>query len=223
MRLSVVIPALGEGERLLDTLGSLAHLEAEEIVVAAHGEDAATRCAAQAMAGVTWVECPAASRGAQLARGAQAATGEALLFLHADTRLPRGAGAAILKALADPTVVGGAFRLAFDARHPALALLARMSALPWRFAYMGDQGLFCRRAALRRAGGVRALPLFEDVDLALRLARQGRLVRLPIAAVTSARRFAAHGPWRQLALNAVLLGRYHAGASPEALARRYRA
>ena len=78
--------------------------------------------------------------------------------------------------LARPRVAGGAFRLAFDAEHPALALLARMSSATWPLAFLGDQGFFCRRDDYDAIGGHRPWPLFEDVDLAERLARRGRLV-----------------------------------------------
>ncbi len=221
--ISVVIPTRAEGAGLLGALASLAAgAGAGEVVVAAHGESRAVRRRAERCARLRWVECPRACRGEQLALGAAAAAGEVLLFLHADTRLPAGAPEAIASALRAPGVAGGGFRLAFDARHPALALLTWMSAAPWRLAYFGDQGFFVRRADYLAVGGHRPLRLFEDLDLAARLAARGRLVRLPGAARTSARRFVAAGPWRQLARNAWLLARYLAGGSPERLAARYR-
>ena len=221
--ISVIIPTHAEGDRLAEGVAALHAIGlGEEILVAAHLESPETRRRVERGGAVRWLTCPAASRGAQLARGAAEARGDVLLFLHADTRLPDDAGGLLRGALADPRVAGGAFRLAFDARHPALALLERLSALEWRSAYLGDQALFCRTAHYHAAGGFRPLPLFEDVDFIRRLARQGRLARLPAVATTSARRFTAAGPWRQLLRNALLLTRYYLGEAPERLAREYR-
>lgn len=221
--ISAVIPSRGEGATLLRCIAALSQLDGEgEIVVAAWGESRAVRRRAERCGRLRWIECPSPSRGAQLNRGGQAAHGDALIFVHADTRLPAAAAELVTRALAVPGVVGGGFRLRFDRAHPALGLLERLSALPWRSAFFGDQALFCRRRDFEAAGGFRESRLFEDVDLAWRLSRRGRLVRLPAAVTTSARRFAAAGPWRQLALNASLLSRYYAGARPEQLAKRYR-
>lgn len=221
--LSVVIPSRREGARLLACLSALTSMDAiDEVVVAAREERPGVRRRASGCPRVHWVPCPVSSRGAQLALGAAAARGDALLFLHADTRLPDGAGRAIGRALADPAIVGGGFRLSFDAAHPALTLLARLSALPWRVAYFGDQGLFCRRKDFEAVGGFPDQPLFEDVDLAMRLARRGRLVRLAGRAMTSGRRFLDAGPWRQLTLNATLLALHRLGAPAERLAAVYR-
>jgi hypothetical protein len=149
-----------------------------ETIVAAHGETPETRRRAQSCAQVRWLDCPEASRGIQLNRGAAAAQGDILLLLHADSRLPRDGDRHIASGLSTPGVVGGAFRLGFDARHPVLDALSALSAIPWRTAIFGDQAMFCTRTAFESVGGFRPEPLFEDVDLALALARHGRLVRL---------------------------------------------
>ena len=220
--LSVVVPARREGARLLSTIDALLQRPSVgEVVAAAHGEAGSVRRRAEYRRRLTWVPCPRACRGEQLNLGAQRARGDTLLFLHADTMLPEGAEAAIEVALRDPRVLGGAFRLRFDARHPALRLVSHLSPLPWRLAYFGDQGFFCRRAAFEAAGGFAPFPLLEDVDLARRIARRGRLVRLPLSVTTSARRFLARGPWRQVGLDAALLALYYLGVGPHRLARVY--
>lgn len=219
--LSIVVPSYREGERLLEALDALRDVVPHaDVVVAASGESAATRDAARSR-GARWLDAPHPSRGDQLRRGAELARGGTLWFVHADTRLPPGAGEMIRAALAAPGVAGGAFRLRFDARHPVFEGLARMSALSWTASFLGDQAMFCRRDAYESAGGFAAVPLFEDVDLARRLARVGRLVRLGASVTTSARRFTRRGPVRQLATNAALLLAYHAGVDPARLARRY--
>jgi rSAM/selenodomain-associated transferase 2 len=227
--ISVIMPARLEGRRLLAALAALADSGNDpaardaEIVVAAHGESPETRARAERCPQLRWVDCPQASRGEQLALGAAAARGDILWFVHADTRVPPGSATLIQAALDDPGVSGGGFRLRFDAHHPALALLERLSALPWRAAFLGDQGFFCRRQDYEAIGGFAKIPLFEDVDLAQRLARRGRLVRIGAAVTTSARRFRRRGPWRQLALNAMLWIRHYAGDDPRRAARRYEA
>ena len=221
--LSVIVPTRGEGGTLLRTLASLAtDPEVGEVVVAASGERAGTRRRAERCRGLRWVECAVAGRGPQLNRGAAAASGEHLLFLHADTLLPPDAAHAVARALERPDVAGGGFRLAFDAVHPALRLLERLSAIPWPSAYFGDQGFFCRRVDFLAVGGYPEQPLFEDVVLARRLAGRGRLVRLPGRARTLARRFLAAGPWRQLAGNAAMLALHRLGVPAATLARHYR-
>ncbi len=219
--ISVVIPSHREGVRLVEAVrAARTALGEAEILVAAHGEPAAIRQVVEAE-GTRWIESPRACRGHQLMLGASAAQGAVLLFLHADTRLPLDAARAVREAVGRERVAGGAFRLRFDREHPVLRLLASLSGSTLSTAFLGDQALFCTRAAYDAAGGFRPLPLFEDVDLAQRLARVGALVRLRPAVTTSGRRFSEHGPWRQLARNALLMLGYHAGVGPERLARWY--
>ncbi|MGH7729964.1 MAG: TIGR04283 family arsenosugar biosynthesis glycosyltransferase [Candidatus Eiseniibacteriota bacterium] len=221
--LSVIVPTRGEGRTVLRGLAALTVLPGvDEVVVAAWGERPAVRRWAERCPRLRWVECPRAGRGAQLNHGAAAARGTLLLFLHADTGLPADAALVVRRVLARRDVAGGGFRLAFDVAHPALRMLERLSALAWRGAYFGDQGFFCRRADFEAAGGYPDQPLFEDVDLARRLARRGRLLRLSERAGTSARRFVAAGPWRQLTLNAAILALHTLGVPATALARLYR-
>jgi rSAM/selenodomain-associated transferase 2 len=219
--LSVIIPTWREGAGLIEALHAARQAVGQaELVVVGADETDAVREAARGL-GVHWVDAPRPCRGLQLDVGAQRAGGDRLLFLHADTRLPDGAGRMIHDALDDPCVAGGAFRLRFDRTHPVLDLLARMSAIRLPAAFLGDQGLFCTRAAYRAAGGFHPQPLFEDVDLARRLARVGRLVRLARPVTTSARRFVGRGPLRQLGVNAALYLAFLAGVAPRRLITAY--
>jgi rSAM/selenodomain-associated transferase 2 len=195
VKLSVVIPALDEAERIAAAVESARAPGVEVLVVDGGSSDDTAQRAAAAGARVLKAE---RGRARQLDAGVRASAGDAVLFLHADTRLPPAYADAVAGALADPRVVGGAFRLRFDARSRALRWIERAARLrSWllRMPY-GDQALFVRRTALSAIGGVPQVPLMEDLDLVSALRRRGRLALLPQDAVTSARRHLAAGPWR---------------------------
>jgi rSAM/selenodomain-associated transferase 2 len=220
--LSVVIPALNEAAELQETLRRLRQVpEVTEIIVSDGGSTDATEAIAR-QAGARFLTGPR-GRGGQLRRGAQLATGDVLLFLHADTWLPEHAGDAIANALADPAVVGGAFRKAFRDPHWLMAgseLRCRLRMRCLQFAY-ADQALFVRREVLERIGGVPDVPLMEEHLLCRALRREGRLALADATVTTSARRFRERGVlrtyWRMCAVNL----RWHLGAAPEELARLY--
>jgi len=218
--ISVVIPTLNAAGYLPACLAALEEGPVGEIVVADAGSaDGAAALAAEAGARVLGPLPP--SRGAQLAAGCAAATEPWLLLLHADTRLEPGWGAAARRHMAERPEHAGWFRFALDDPAPVaraweagVALRSRMG-LPY-----GDQGLLISRTLLDAVGGVRPLPLMEDVDLVRRLGRR-RLAPLGARAVTSARRYRAHGYLRTALGNWALLARWRLGADPADLARRY--
>jgi rSAM/selenodomain-associated transferase 2 len=216
-RVSVVIPALDEAERVGAAIRSV-RADAEVIVVDGGSRDATREVAATEGARV--LDAPP-GRGRQLDEGARAATGDWLVFLHADTRLEAGWAAAL--AGLPSHVVGGAFRLAIDSDRLAFRIIeravrvrVRLLALPY-----GDQGVFVRREVYVRVGGMPHLPLMEDVAFAGRLRRAGRLAFLPSRAFTSPRRWERHGVLKATLRNWWLIGLYVAGRSPERLARMY--
>lgn len=200
MALSVVIPALDEGDRIEETLAS-ASVPGVEVLVVDGGSRDDTSARARGR-GVRVLLSPP-GRARQMGVGARAAAGDVLLFLHADTRLPPGYDAAVAQAMADPAVAGGAFRLRFDRRSWALQIIewgARLRVTLLRMPY-GDQALFVRRCVLDAVGGVPQVPIFEDLDLVRAVRRAGRLALLPLPATTSARRYAAGGVLRTMARN----------------------
>lgn len=210
MKLSVVIPALDEEGQIEAAIASAAAEGVEVLVVDGGSRDATPRRARDAGARV--LTC-APGRARQLGVGVRHAQGEVVLFLHADTRLAPGWERAVRAALADPGVVGGAFRLRFDAPSPSMRLIewgARLRVALFALPY-GDQALFARRAALEAVGGVPQVPIMEDLDLVRALRRRGRLALLPLPATTSGRRYRARGVLRTwlrntLAAAAWLLG-----------------
>jgi rSAM/selenodomain-associated transferase 2 len=220
MTLSVVIPALDEEAVLASTLESVSRSAPGcEIVVADGGSRDATREIA-VTAGARVVSAPR-GRGPQMNAGAAVATGDVLLFLHADTQLPADAGTLVEQALADPRAVAGSFVLGFDSPHPLLRLSSVASRLNLGWATYGDQALFFRREAFERAGGFPSQPLFEDVAMQARIRRLGRCVKIQRPVRTSARRFLRVGVVRQQLLNAGLVVAYHLGVSPRTLASWY--
>lgn len=218
MRISVVIPALGEQATIEAAITSArATLEPCEVIVADGGSADRTRELAVA-AGATVVDAPG-TRADAMNIGAGTATGEALLFLHADTTLPAGAGDAIRGALV--RAAAGAFSVRFDDR-PTLARLAAALYVPFHRGVYGDQGIFVTREAFDCVGGYRPLPIMEDFDFVQRVRRAGRFVVLPDAVTTSARRQRAHGEVRTFLTVAAIKLLYRLGVSPVRLARLYR-
>ncbi len=220
---SVIIPTLDAAAALPPTLGALGEgLQAgliRELIVADGGSTDATRAVAE-QAGALWVP-GAAGRGGQLRRGAAAAAGEWLLFLHADTRLSEGWPQALLEHLRDRPQRAGHFRLAFRAEGRAARLVAgwanlraRAFGLPY-----GDQGLLVPRALYDSVGGYPDIPLMEDVAIVRALS--GQLSPLEATAWTSAERFLRQGWLRRGGRNLLTLTRYLMGADPERLARDY--
>ncbi len=163
-------------------------------------------------------------RGAQLAAGAAASSGQWLLFLHADCRLEPGWEPRVRAFLALPGAAerAGYFDLALDDGAPAARRLERIVA--WRCRWLalpyGDQGLLIARNLYDRAGGFAPVPLMEDVDLARRLGR-ARLARIGGRCIASARRYRRDGYWRRSARNLCCLALYLCGLPPDRILRLY--
>ena len=157
-----------------------------------------------------------------MAAGAAAATGDVLLFLHADTLLPNNALDLVRAALADPAVAGGCFRTTFDdATNPLMRLWQARLWMRWHRLAFGDRAPFVRRAALDAIDGVPDQPLFEDLELVRRLRRVGRFVFLDVAVVTSGRRFRANGALGQQARNLALWLGWNLRLPPDRLKQFY--
>jgi rSAM/selenodomain-associated transferase 2 len=223
MRLSVVIPALDEAPRLARLLPELPRVCPDaEIIVADGGSRDGTADVATSRAGVQLVE-GAQGRARQMNAGARRASGDVLLFLHADTRLPDGAAGAIAAALADPGVVGGRFDVRFDSGRRLLAIVAWLMNARSRATSIctGDQAIFARRADFEAVGGYPDIPLMEDIELSRLLKARGRLAALRARVTTSARKWEREGPLRTIGLMWALRLLHFCGVAPERLHRWY--
>jgi rSAM/selenodomain-associated transferase 2 len=218
--LSVVVPALNEAEAISRTVQQ-ARTPGVEIVVVDGGS--ADETMARAGAHADLVLGGARGRAAQMNLGARAAQGEVLLFLHADTLLPRGYARAVRCALADPRAVAGRFDVRLDAQGPSYALIGRLISFRSRLSGVatGDQAIFVRRTVFERIGGFPSLPLMEDIAFSRMLKRHGRIVPLRATVLTSARRWQRHGIVRTVVLMWCLRSAYHLGVPPAWLRRWY--
>ncbi len=222
-RLCVIIPAFNEASMIGRTLERVrGALPLADIIVVDGGSiDGTTAIATEAGAAV--IESPR-GRGIQCHAGAIRATTEWLLFLHADTLLPLEAENVFHAFAANPTAQIGTFRVRFDDGGKLINALAwAASRVDSVFTRFGDQGILVRRSFYDTLGGFPPWPLFEDVALFQKARRLSRIHWLPGHVGTSARRFNERGLLRQRLLNAQLMLRYLAGASPFELAARYHA
>jgi rSAM/selenodomain-associated transferase 2 len=223
--ISIVIPVLADtaaARSLLATLpvGTMAAGPPVEIILVDGGHDDNLDRLAETRPDVRLYRT-APGRGHQMNVGARAASGEWLLFLHADSRLPPGWVEALQRL--DSRVTGGWFGFALDDEAWQARLIEYL--VSWRVRVLslpyGDQALFVRRRVFESMSGYRELPLFEDVEFVRRLLRTGEVAGLSLSVRTSARRWKRDGWFRRSARNVALVVLYFAGVPPAWLARRY--
>ncbi len=219
MNISVVIPTLNETDCIASTIQSVRAVGDFEIIVADGGSTDDTVLRARDADRVVIAE---RGRAVQMNAGAASAQGDVLVFLHADTALPSDAPNTIGRAIADPAVGGGCFRVRFVPGSPLLRFYSACTSLPLKSFCFGDRALFVRSEVFRLVNGFKPIPIFEDLEMVKEIARVGRFVRLKSYVETSGRRFSRNGILRQQLLNTYLWLRYHLGTDPQTLARFYR-
>lgn len=221
--LAIVMPALDEAAGIVPILQALQPLRARgvEVVLADGGSSDGT--AALAAAYVDTVVVAPRGRALQMNAGVARTRADALLFLHADTRLPARADGLVLQALAGGAL-WGRFDVRIDGRPWLLRIVAALMNLRsrWSGIATGDQALFVTRRAFDAVGGFPPQPLMEDIELSRRLKRLGRPACLRAKVRTSGRRWEARGVWRTVFLMWRLRWRYWRGESPARLAEAYR-
>ncbi len=228
-RVSVLVPTLDEQHELPRLLDHLAALHGHwETIVADGGSRDATRELARAHPLRPRVVEHTGGRAAQLNAAARAATGDVLLFLHADSRLPRDAYASLAAAWrSTPHVQGGNFALRFGGDDGPPGAFERILGAVYRLQrrhglYYGDSSVWVRRGAFASLGGYREIPIMDDYDFVRRLERSGATRCLPGPATTSSRRWRRAGIARTVLAWALIRRLYVAGVAPEQLARLYR-
>jgi len=219
--ISIIIPTLNEASNLASTLGSIQNASNVEVIVVDGGSSDETVTVARSWGAEVHTSPPGRAR--QMNAGSARATGEMLLFLHGDTRLPSGYDNYVRKILTHPHAVAGAFQLRIDGKLPGLRIAERMVNVRSRrlqFPY-GDQAIFLRADLFREMGGFPDMPIMEDFELIRRLRRRGRVVIAPVPILTSARRWENLGIVRTTLINYAIPLAYYLGASPSRLARWY--
>ena len=227
--ISVIIPALDEEATIARAIRSCREAGPCEVVVVDGGSRDRTVEIARGRADAVIIA--PRGRATQMNAGAAVAGGEILLFLHADTLLPRGAVPVVNGALQDPAVIGGAFRVRLAASSGAgryvratLGITGRGIGARARVmrTFTGDQAIFVRAETFRSVGGYPEIPLMEDVELSRRLRRAGKTVLLPLRVETSGRRWEAWGPLRAVLFMWRLRIGYFLGRTPSRCAEAYR-
>jgi rSAM/selenodomain-associated transferase 2 len=209
--ISVIVPALNEGRGLQPTLERARQTGVVEIIVVDGGSNDETCAVAERLADLTLTA--ARGRASQMNAGAARASGDVLLFLHADTLLPADGAAAVRTACSRAGVIGGRFDVRLQPATPLLWLVGSLMNLRSRLSRIatGDQAIFIRRDVFQRLGGYTDIPLMEDLDLSRRMTR----------VVTSSRRWRRDGALRTILRMWTLRLLYFLGVSPARLARFY--
>ena len=221
MTLSIVVPTFQEARNIAATVDAARALGPDVEIIVVDGGSADGTAAIARGRGARVIEAEDRGRARQMNQGAAAASGDVLLFLHADTIVPPDARDAIASILADPGIAGGCFRLRFDDDHVVLRVSSALSRFGCRLFHYGDCAYFVRRSVFRQMGGFHAMPFLEDIDFWLRLNRGYRIAVARAAVLTSARRFRQVGVVRQQALAILIVLLYVLGVGVPRLARLY--
>lgn len=221
-RLCIIVPVLDEADALAPWLATLQPLRRRgaRLVIVDGGSSDETLDLARAHADITF-QAPR-GRASQMNAGAAACRADVLLFLHADTRLPEGADALVLDAVAQGRA-WGSFDVHIDTRSAMLRVVEQLMNLRSRLTGIatGDQALFIRQDLFDAVGGFPEIPLMEDIAMSRELKRRGRPASLRAKVVTSGRRWDRNGIWRTIFLMWQLRAAYFFGADPARLALKY--
>lgn len=196
--------------------------EGVECLVVDGGSTDQTCTIAEQWPGVSLLKAKQSGRGQQMNLGAASASGDILLFLHADCLLPINAIKLVQKHCDSENIVGGSFCLSFSRKHWVLQLCSIGSRINHPLTTYGDQAQFMRRDVFEKIGGFKEWPLMEDLEVQKRLRQHGRLIKIRKPVISSDRRYRRRGPFIHQIFNVALVVLYLVGVSPKRLARWYR-
>ena len=221
-KISIIIPTLNESKNIKATLASTQASTNVEVIVVDGGSQDNTVDIVQSL-GVK-VITGYQNRACQMNAGAMNATGDILLFLHADTLLPADFDAMIRTALQQPLNIAGAFALRINAPQTGLRLVEWGVKLRSKWLQMpyGDQGIFITKQIFNSIGGFPELPIMEDFELMRYLKRLGKITFIPVPVTTSPRRWLKKGVLQTTLINQVVIIGYFLGVSPKKIRSWYR-
>ncbi len=223
VNISVIIPAINESPNIAGAIESAWKAGAREVIVSDGGSSDETLEIAESR------RCQIAhatqGRGPQQNAGAELASGDVLLFLHADARLGVDCGSQIQTALdQSPDAIAGGFCQQINKPGLRYRWLEKGNAarVHWQKLVYGDQGLFVRTSVFRELGGFPNFPIMEDFELSRMLSKKGSIILLDGPIQIDARRWESNGVFRQTARNWTLASLYRCGVPPQRLAKYYR-
>jgi rSAM/selenodomain-associated transferase 2 len=221
LKVSIIIPTFNEALILEDSLRAIFDLNPYEIIVADGGSNDRTLSVARRMA--THVITSRTGRAEQMNAGAKKATGNLLLFMHADNKLPKQSFKKMTEIMQLASHAGGAFSLQIESKKISLKIIASLAT--WRSKYLnlvyGDQAIFVRADIFRNLGGFSSLPICEDLEFFRRLRRQGEVILLKEKTHTSARRWANEGTLQTTLRNITIVSLFLFGFPPNILSKWY--
>ncbi len=222
INLSVIIPVLNEADTIAQTLLSLQTPGVEIILVDGGSTDNTVEIAQNR--GVKVIFSPEPGRAMQMNTGANYATADTLLFLHADTQLPPNYPQQVKETLDQPQTVAGAFQLQINSNNWLLRLIEKGVNARSRFFQLpyGDQGIFLRKETFQTSGGFPILPIMEDFQFIKGLQKQGKIRLASASVLTSPRRWENLGVIRTTLINQMIIIGYFLGISPIKLKQWYR-
>lgn len=225
-KISIIIPVLNEAQNITKSVLLAQTATNVEVIVVDGGSQDETIAVAKSL-GIKVLSSPP-GRAFQMNAGAAVASGNILLFLHADTILPEGFDSIIRQTLEPKkqiqNPIAGAFELKIDAQIRGIWLVEKM--VNWRSHFFslpyGDQAIFIKADVFCDIGGFPELPIMEDFVFIRNVNKVGKIAIAPVPVITSGRRWQKLGVLKTTSINQIIIIGYFLGISPEKLARFYR-